>query len=549
MNINSSQMPKEAALKKPKLWFCLSLFGFIVIAMLGFWTVSDYGMTWDEPFRFEGGDSKLEYYEELFSGKDPAPQKSSYPGLFDLPVAMAHQVFPEWGTRSEKGHVWSLCFGLLGLLSVWRLTARIGGERAGFWALLFLATLPRYYGHMFSNPKDIPLAGMYAFGIWALVTLFARLPQVPWRTVLWIGASAGLAMSCRIAGFLILVYFGLFVGLYLLLQYGRQRIPVADLAKALLIWASRGAVAGLLATGILLVFWPTLHVNPFSAVESSVENVQNFGWGGMVLMDGHFWEAQDLPFYYLPYWLMRTTPEHLLLLMGGGFILGFLQLYRNVRTAEWGQAELLLPRVVLVVSGIFPIIYIIWKDPVLYDGMRHILFAMPPLVAVAALTFEECLRWSDRLASRFVAVALQVGSALAVGLVLLTMWLLHPYQYVFFNQLSGGLPGAYNRDETDYWGLSHKEAGEWLNRYAESIDPEGRQVFKAHQRYSRWMLSEALDPKRFEMWQPKEGADFFVSVTRFNLHTSYPEAKLLHVVERQGVPLCFIYSFIEETAE
>ena len=97
------------------------------------------------------------------------------------------------------------------------------------------------------------------------------------------------------------------------------------------------------------------------------------------------------------------------------------------------------------------------------------------------------------------------------------------------------------RDETDYWGLSHKEAGEWLNEYIETIDPGAEKVYKVHQRYSRWMLEDALDPERFEMWKPREGADFFVSVTRFNLHASYSEAKLLHVVERRGVPLCFIY--------
>jgi hypothetical protein len=60
------------------------------------------------------------------------------------------------------------------------------------------------------------------------------------------------------------------------------------------------------------------------------------------------------------------------------------------------------------------------------------------------------------------------------------------------------------------------------------------------------MLEAALDPMHFEMWQPREGADFFVSITRFNLHNSYPEAELLHVVERQGVPLCFVYSFKEQ---
>lgn len=141
---------------------------------------------------------------------------------------------------------------------------------------------------------------------------------------------------------------------------------------------------------------------------------------------------------------------------------------------------------------------------------------------------------------------LQVGLGVAVLIVVAEMISLHPYQYVYFNQVSGGLPAAYARDETDYWGLSHKEAGEWLNEYVEQIAPAGERVFKVHQRYTRSMLKEVLDPDRFEIWQPREGADFFVSITRFNLHSSYPEAKLLHVVERQGVPLCFIYSFSDE---
>ena len=531
------------------IWRRCSLVLWALLLLVSVFTVGDYGLSWDESFRFKGGDSKLTYYSELLRGELPPPQTSSYPGLFDLPLAMAHKAFPEWGTRSQKGHVWSLCFGLLGLLSVWRLTARIGGERAGFWALLFLATLPRYYGHMFFNPKDIPLAGTYAFGVWALVAIFSKLPAVSWKSVLWVGVAAGLAMSTRIAGFLILVYFGLFVAVYLLLRYAQGLRAWADLPRDLLFWAIRGVVAGTLGFALLFVFWPTIHVNPFSSVEDSVSNVQSFGWSGMVLMDGHFWKAQDLPIYYLPYWLLRTMPEHVLLLLSGGLILGIGRLYLTLRSKAWPEPSHLLPQAVLLFSGLFPILYIIGKDPVLYDGMRHILFAVPPLVAVAALFFECCLRWAEGRGQRLILMALQAGGSVAVATVAIQMWQLHPYQYVYFNQISGRLNGAYSRDETDYWGLSHKEAGEWLNAYAATIDPDSNKVYKVHQRYSRWMLQEALDPRRFEMWQPREGADFFVSVTRFNLHASYPEAKLLHVVERQRAPLCFIYIFDEGIRE
>lgn len=520
----------------------------IIIALIGFITVKDYGYSWDETFRFKGGDAKLKYYSDLFSGEPRKVHTSTYPGLFDLPLAALHQAFPELGTRSQKGHVWSLCFGLLGILSIWRAVARIGGERAGFWALLFMATFPRYYGHMLFNPKDIPLAGTYAFGVWALVELFARLPESRWRFVVWVGLAAGLTMSTRIAGFLLLVYFGLFVGLYLLYNYLRSR-DMGALLRALLPWALRGAVAGLIGLAILLVFWPTIHNNPFEKAGESLETVQKFHWGGMVLMDGHFWEAQDLPIYYLPYWIFKTTPEHILLLASLGLLLAILKILGSLRRGQWIEPPLLFPATILVFSGIFPILYIIGMDTVLYDGLRHILFALAPLVGLAALTFEWILRKAEAYKPSYLALVVQVVTAISVLQVVLTMCALHPYQYVYFNRISGGLPAAFNSDETDYWGLTHKEAGEWLNHHIEEIDPDGERVYKVHQRYSRWMLKEALNPDRFELWQPREGADFFVSVTRFNLHTSYPNATLIHAVERQGVPLCYIFSFPKEVLE
>lgn len=528
-------------------WFRLSLFLFAAVVVMASFTVTDYGLSWDERFRFQGGDDKLEYYSQLLAGERPDPQRSTYPGLFDLPLAIAHEWFPDLGTRSQKGHVWSVCFGLLGLWSVWRLTAIIGGERAAFWALLFLATLPRYYGHMFFNPKDIPLAGTYAFGCWALVSLFARLPSVSWKWVVWIGVTAGLSMSCRVAGFLILCYFGLFVGVYLLVKYLKEKDSLSGALNDFRFWGLRGAVSGLIAFAILFVFWPTIHANPFGSMGASVEQAQNFGWGGSVLMDGHFWKAADLPIYYLPYWLFRTTPEHLILLYVVALFSGIAWLYASFRSRQWPEYGVLLSRLVLVFSGIFPIAYIIWKDPVLYDGMRHILFAIPLLTAVSALALEWCLRRVEAAGRQTFSYILQAGVATSVAIVVFNMWQLHPYQYVYFNSLSGGLAGAYNRDETDYWGLSHKEAGEWLNQYVEKLDPDAERVYKVHLRYSRWMLKEALDPNRLEVWQPREGADFFVSVTRFNLHQSYPEATLLHVVERQGVPLCFIFSLSERS--
>ena len=534
-------------------WRTLSFAVFCLLVVVGVLTLPDYGMVWDEHFRFQGGDAKLDYYRALVAGEEAPEMSDSYPGLFDLPLAWAHELFPGLGTRSEKGHVYSFLFGLLGLLAAWRTTARIGGERAGFWALILLATLPRYYGHLFFNPKDIPMAGTYMTGVWALVALFQKMPAPPWRSVVWVGLAAGFAMSTRIAGFLILCYFGLFVGLYLAGKYicrirgqGFDGTTIQDAGRDLIGWGLRGAFAGLIALLPLYVFWPALHGKAAAQFAGTVETVQNFAWSQWVLMEGRFYEAGDLPFYYIPYWLFRTTPELLLVLLGVALFASVTLLRRWGRANQWPPAARWLPAAVVGFAAVFPLAYLYFTDPVLYDGIRHFLFVLPPMVCFAALGLEFVLRASQRSRSVLVFRTIQAGVGLGVLLLMLQMVSLHPYQYIYFNRLAGGLPGAYTRDETDYWGASHKAAAEWLGEYIETVDPAGEQKFRVHQRYSLWMLGEHLDPARFELTREREGADFYVSFTRYNLHNSYPDVRLLHVVERQGVPLCYVYAFEEE---
>ena len=77
-----------------KLFAALTL---VVIGLVMAFTVSDYGVSWDETFRWSGGDAKLRYYEALFSGDfnqaAALRQKTDhYPGLFDLPLTLYRKV-------------------------------------------------------------------------------------------------------------------------------------------------------------------------------------------------------------------------------------------------------------------------------------------------------------------------------------------------------------------------------------------------------------------------------------------------------------------------
>ena len=188
------------------------------------------------------------------------------------------------------------------------------------------------------------------------------------------------------------------------------------------------------------------------------------------------------------------------LLFGAAIVLGVSRLVGLVRTGAWPPAATLLPRAVPVFAVLFPLAYLLYKDPTLYDGMRHYLFILPPMVcAWLRWPWSACYegpksQWSKRTrelpdckraweSSRALCRERGDGRIAPLSVCL------------FQSDISGGLPAAYMRDETDYWGISHKEAAEWLNDYVERDRSQlERRVFRVHQ------PSFALDAcgRRFE---------------------------------------------------
>lgn len=528
-------------------WKSVSLALLGIFILLSLVLLPDYGMTWDEPFRFSAGDKKLSYYSSFFTGEErPDMAGDSYPGLYDLPLALWHQLLPGMGSRSEKGHFLSFLFGLLGLVAVWRTAAVLGGERAGFLALILLVATPRYFGHMYMNPKDIPLAGTYALGIWALVRLFKGLPSPTTRQFLFVGIAFGLAMSTRLAGLLIFCYLGLFAIVYMVAcKVQPQWISLSETGrtpvKEWLSWSRGILLAGFVALPILFLFWPSLHTNPFGQLSHGLETVQNYSWSGWVRMDGEFWAPQNLPVYYVPYWILVTLPENLLILSGIVATYALLLLVKAVSRNRFLLPERSFAYAIPVFAFLFPVGYLIVTGPVLYDGMRHFLFILPPLVVSIAVAANTIIRHLEEAGKALVGKTLLVLTILGTSWIGLRMAALHPYQYIHFNSFVGGLESAYLRDETDYWGLSHREAAEWLNENKASLQERfGSMQILIFQRYPPWMLEETLD-EAFKVTEDAEEAHLFISITRMNLHRSFPEAELLHAVTKKEVPLNFIF--------
>jgi hypothetical protein len=171
--------------------------------------------------------------------------------------------------------------------------------------------------------------------------------------------------------------------------------------------------------------------------------------------------------------------------------------------------------------------------PVIYDGLRHFLFLLPILASLAALSATALL--TSKMGPWMRALVL-VPILLNMVLTISHLVRLHPYEYVYFNELTGGLKGAQGRFETDYWDASVKEALEWIEKEV----PSNGQTMTVSSYGSAW---QALfyTPSNLTWTNDKKKADHYIATTRDDRHNMPKGSDPVHTVEREGVPLSYVF--------
>lgn len=533
-------------------WCGYSLVLFALFALIGLMTIRDYGMGWDEVTRWNSGDLKLEYYQDLLQADEPASvfgraSGDRYPGLFDMTLALAHRVIGV--DRFMLGHYWSASFGLFALLCVWLCGYRLGGVRLGFWSALFLLLIPSFYGHLFHNPKDIPFAAMYMCGILALV-MWAQLPERPRISdFLLLGLAIGFALSVRIAAAVLFAYFGLIVCLSLLRAWQARIRAKGQLSTTESILEPyellrRNAIGGLVvvvvAFSILMFWWPAGHRNVFAASEVTLQQLHHSASSIPLFFRGEWLDAADAPFYYTLWMFVIKSPESLLLLLGLGA--GVLIQWTRSNCKDVIH-KMNLPLLVVLLGGVFPLAYLTYAAPALHNGARHFLFIYPPLCILAALAY---LRIQDALLQAGRKSLLLLWRVLIPGMLLLQvlqLLALHPYQYVYYNALIGGPAGSYGKYETEYWFTSTKHGLEALDEYLDEAHiSRPVSVFVVGPR----QVAEHFLPEGIQMADRPEQAQYVIANTQMMMHHAVEGTEVL-CIERSGLPILYIYRAANES--
>lgn len=509
---------------------------FLVVAVL---TCGHYGMGWDEITRWNSGDTKVDYYQALFLGGNTEliaakMQRDRYPGLFDVTLSVAHGL-----TGIERfylGHIWALGFGAIAMLGVWYLGRSVANTRLALAAFILLLLTPSFYGHMFQNPKDIPFAAMYTWGLLSLVYVAKEFPHVTLRGCLLMGLGIGLTMSVRLGGMVLFGYYFLVCSVWLLKSLchpERTETVFCWLQKHLkecLCVVKAGLIATLVAYLLLMIWWPSGHQGGLFKASSTLQTLHHSAAQIPLFFRGVGMNASDAPWYYAIWMFCIKTPESilLLLLIGSG---AFFSLWR--RSIQTILLAVSLPWVVVVSGALFPLFYLSVTAPALHNAERHFLFIYPAVCVLAAYVWIRLVGWVKECQStKCVWLLCALGTALLSQQVL-HLIRLHPYQYVYYNSLVGGAYGSLGMYETEYWFTSTKHGLEQLDRQL----PEGRaSVYVAGPR----QVAEYFLPERFSLANSPSEAEFAIVNSQMMMHTLF-DGETIGVIEREGLPILYIY--------
>jgi hypothetical protein len=517
-------------------WKVATALGVVLLIALAFRCSSDTGVTWDELLQKNYGKRILHWYTSGFSDRSALTYASplyEYGGLFEAPAHVLIWLLPfDWVATHHA--LTALC-AVLGVVATGKIATRLADSRAGFFAAATLAVTPAFFGHGLFNSKDIPFAAAAAWALDATLSLALSANPAAWGAVWLCAATTGVALGIRAGGMFMLGYPVLAVlgGA----AFERAANIENTVPRTPTLWPNlQRLVASIsLAWLIMLSAWPWAQLSPFVRPFQAMRLASQFSWSGTMLFDGVCVHSQHLPRRYLPVWFAVTLPE--LYLLGALCCPALIWIWLHEPDQKRRRFRL-LGLAVLGVAAVMPLAAAVIGRVVVYDGQRHFLFVLPPLAAICGCAIGEVAGYSRF--PRAIRHGVVAGFFALAALTVSDMVRLHPYEYVYFNRLAGGLPGASKRFETDYWGASYREGLSWLVQHVKpapgtKLSVASCSCFDETSHYLN-VIAHASD--RFEPVVDRNAADIFLATTRDQCQRT--EGEVMHVVTRQGVPLLYV---------
>jgi len=393
-----------------------------------------------------------------------------------------------------------------------------------------------------------------------------------WVSLILAGLALGLTSAIRVigplAGMIVGVYFLLKIALPSPLQQAQcSASAFSPREKRFLNWRAFPffIAYGLIALVVMFGFWPYLWADPINRLLEVLKHMSNNPTELAVLFEGQVFRANEMPRRYLPQVFAMTLTEPTWVVFFAGLAVAIRSFFAKKSNSEpkvpgtglnktlssknkprlaglnlktWCKALSLQKQVdwraPLVVLGlfVFMLAYLLYNKPSVYDGFRHFLFITPPVFVFVGFSLQWLWeKLKPTLWSTTIVLLLLPG---LMGIVRL-----HPYEYAYYNQLVGGVGGAYRTYETEYWLTCYKEAFEWLRANEPGSTLHIQREFSLAEYYAEGLIVKDLSRETESDLRP---GDLLLFHTRANLdlRSNYRKLPVEQVVGRDGAEFCLI---------
>lgn len=498
----------------PKKYNWISLFLLLIILVISFLTFSDYSSCWDQFFHVEYGKSIINWYISSFTdnkaitGEGIAYNIKYYGGLFDLISTVFSNTVPFINDYLAR-RIMIFLAGLSGVFFSWKIGKLLYGPKVGLFCAISIITIPMYYGHMFFNPKDIPFAAAYIASIYFIIKIILDLPSLKKMNIVLLSFAIGFAAGVRISGLVAVMY--LFVALILyniLIKKFSALTEIKRISIYKIVWII--VFVSIISFAVAISCWPYLLTNPLRLFDLGAY-ITNFNGMENRYIFTYIWNRLNL-----------QLPELHVVLLYLSVLVAIIKTYSLYKNRSSISKEMFLRSLgvlILLMSVVFPLIVMLIKSTPLYNELRQILFIIPPLSCLLAITFDVLMteeKYIKYIVAAFFSLALVSILQLIPGFIenrgiiallfsfvvisslfvyfsrifininvlaikkiifivvmvslcrsLFVMYELHPYEYTYFNKFTGGASGALLKgyDSTDYWLISYKETLDKLKVY------------------------------------------------------------------------------------
>ena len=326
--------------------------------------------------------------------------------------------------------------------------------------------------------------------------------------ILIAGTILGVTTSVRLLG----PFAGLLVAGYAISMMGKRSIPVT------IYYFSIAALTAYLT-------WPFLWDLPVQHFINSLDVMKDFPFEGTIRFMGNNYAADNLPWSYIPALIAVQLTEPVIVLS----IIGFLgAAWTFIKNPGENKKIILILAWLLIPIGLFIILH-----SSAYDNFRQVFFVLPPIFILAGIALDWIFKRISNSQWRLALITLM----LLPGIIGIAAW--HPYEYIYYNSFVGGVSGAADDFEMDYWMTSYREATYYLNENA----PEGAKIlvmfagFNVDHNARKDLVVESYNPEK----ATQGGYDYIVISTRYDAHLSYlPDAEIVYEVRKNGVLLAVV---------